>query len=176
MEKMVAKKSYSSTICFFNYLQKNSGIDSVTYDQAVDEALCFGWIDSKINKRDELSFYQYFAVRNPKSNWSKVNKQKVEKLLAENKITKHGLLSIELAKQNGTWNALDEVENLIVPSEMQILLTENKLAQANWDNFSKSSKRAILEWIFNAKTPTTKTKRILETVSKANENKKANHQ
>lgn len=172
--KWLQKNHKTQQSIFLIIYKKNSGIPSVTYDEAVDEAICFGWIDSKINKRDEHSFYQYFSVRNPKSNWSKVNKLKVERLLSANKIEEAGLLSIELAKETGTWTALDDVENLIVPDEMQLLLNKNKTAQTNWDNFNRSSKRAILEWILNAKTPATKTKRITLAVLKAAENKKAN--
>ncbi|WP_198288376.1 YdeI/OmpD-associated family protein [Chamaesiphon minutus] len=100
--------------------RKQSNVPSIYYPEAVDEALCFGWIDSTPNKRDAESYYQFFAKRNPKSNWSKVNKLKVEKLLADNLMTAAGLASIELAKQTGTWTALDEVENITIPADLQL--------------------------------------------------------
>ncbi|MBB3056846.1 YdeI/OmpD-associated family protein [Mucilaginibacter gotjawali] len=90
---------------------KGSGVPSVYYNEAVEEALCFGWIDSKPNKRNEKSYYQFFAKRNPKSNWSKINKQKVEHLLALGLMASAGLEMIELAKTTGTWNALDQVDD-----------------------------------------------------------------
>lgn len=154
--------------------KKESEIESVYYDEAVDEALCFGWIDSKINKKDEKSFYQYFSKRNPKSNWSRVNKNKIKRLLNANKMEKAGLQMIEIAKKTGTWNALDDVENLILPKEMQEIFDkkENKEAKENFDKFPRSAKRAILEWIFNAKTLPTKLKRINETIEAAKENKR----
>ncbi len=155
--------------------RKESGKPSVYYQEAVDEALCFGWIDSKPNKRDHESYYQFFAKRNPKSNWSKVNKLKVERLLAEGLMTAQGLKMIEIAKQNGNWSALDEIEELTIPQDLQLLLNSNTIATDNWNNFSRSSKRGILEWILNAKRPETRQKRIEETVTLAAQNIKANH-
>jgi uncharacterized protein YdeI (YjbR/CyaY-like superfamily) len=155
--------------------KKGSQIPSVYYPEAVDEALCFGWIDSKPNKRDENSYYQFFAKRNPKSNWSKVNKEKVFKLLEQGLMHSSGLEIIEIAKQNGTWTALDEIENIIIPDDLQKVFSKNKTAFENWEKFPRSSKRGILEWIMNAKKPETRQKRIAETVSLAEKNIKANH-
>lgn len=155
--------------------KKVSGVQSVTYKQAVEEALCFGWIDSKPNKRDEQSYYQFFARRNPKSKWSKVNKLTVEGLIDGDRMHKTGLAAIEIAKQNGTWNALDEVDNAVVPEDLQRALNENKEALTNFNAFPRSSKKIILEWIANAKREETRTKRIKETVTLAAKNKRANH-
>ena len=155
--------------------KKNSKIPSVYYPEAVDEALCFGWIDSKPNKRDEESYYQFFSKRNPKSNWSKVNKEKVARLLAQGWIAPAGIDAIEIAKKNGTWTALDDVDKLIVPVDLQKLLDVNKIAKDNWERFPPSSRRGILEWILNAKQATTRQKRISETVALAEKNVKANH-
>jgi uncharacterized protein YdeI (YjbR/CyaY-like superfamily) len=154
--------------------KKDSGTPSITYDQAVDEALCFGWVDSSINKRDDESFYQYFAKRNPKSNWSKVNKLKVEKLISEGLMAASGLKMIDLAKQTGTWTALDDVENLINPPDLQEALDQNPLAKEYFDLFPRSVKRGILEWLMNAKQTETRLKRITEIVSKAERNERAN--
>ncbi len=155
--------------------KKESGTPSVYYPEAVDEALCFGWIDSKPNKRDEESYYQFFAKRNPKSNWSKVNKTKVERLIKAKQMTEAGLVLIELAKKSGTWTALDEIENLSLPIDLELLFKKNKTVYKNWEAFPRSSKRGILEWIGNAKKPETKQKRIEETVNLAEKNIKANH-
>jgi uncharacterized protein YdeI (YjbR/CyaY-like superfamily) len=155
--------------------RKESDTPSVYYPEAVDEALCFGWIDSKPNKRDSNSYYQFFAKRNPKSNWSKVNKEKVAKLMEQGLMERAGLEMIEIAHQNGTWTALDEVENITVPEDLQELFSKNKTAFSNWEKFSRSSKRGILEWILNAKKAETRQKRIAETVSLAEKNIKANH-
>lgn len=157
------------------FYKKDSGIDSLTYDQAVDEAICWGWIDSKINKRDALSWVQYFAPRNPKSKWSRVNQAKVERLRAENRMEEPGLRCVELAMQTGTWEALNEVEDLVVPVDLAEAFEEYPAARTHFDAFSKSSKRAILEWILNAKKPETRQKRIAETARLAASNQKANH-
>jgi uncharacterized protein YdeI (YjbR/CyaY-like superfamily) len=154
--------------------KKDSDVSSVYYPEAVDEALCFGWVDSVPNKRDEFSYYQFFAKRNPKSNWSRINKEKVVRLLEQGLMQPAGLHIIEIAKQNGAWTALDEVENLTLPDDLQALFSGSKTAFEHWENFPPSSKRGILEWILNAKKPETRQKRIEETVSLAEKNIRAN--
>lgn len=155
--------------------KKESKIPSVYYPEAVDEALCFGWIDSKPNKRDGDSYYQFFTKRNPKSNWSKVNKAKVANLIKEGLMQPAGLELIENAKQNGTWDALEEVDKLTLPNDLLERFATNKMARQNWEQFPRSSRRGILEWIMNAKKPETRQKRIEETVALAAKNIKANH-
>lgn len=155
--------------------KKETGIPSVYYPEAVDEALCFGWIDSKPNKRDEESYYQFFAKRNPKSKWSKVNKDKVTRLIKAGKMNSAGLNMIELAKKSGTWDALNEVEDIVIPPDLEAAFKKNPEARTYFDAFSRSSKRGILEWILNAKKAETREKRILETVMLAAKNVKANH-
>ena len=169
------KNHNTATSVWLIIYRKESDVPSVYYPEAVDEALCFGWIDSKPNKRDATSYYQFFAKRNPKSNWSKVNKDKVTRLIEQGLMHESGLKMIEVAKQTGTWSALDDVDNILVPDDMMLLLSKNKVAHDNWNNFSKSSKRGILEWIQNAKRVETRLKRIEETITLAEQNIKANH-
>lgn len=154
--------------------KKDSKVPSVYYSEAVDEALCFGWVDSKPNKRDGQSYFQYFSKRNPKSNWSRVNKEKVQRLLDEGLMAPAGIQLIAQAKENGAWTALDEVENLIVPADLQDLFDQNPRAFENWEQFPPSARRGILEWIFNAKRSATRQKRIRETVDLATQNIRAN--
>lgn len=154
--------------------KKDSSITSITYDQAVDEALCFGWIDSKPNKRDTESFYQYFSKRNVKSNWSKVNKGKISKLIAAGKMTPAGKEMVTLAKQNGTWDALNDVENLIIPDDLVAAFAQLTKAKQYFESFPPSVKRGILEWIFNAKRPETRNRRIQETARMAQDNIRTN--
>lgn len=154
--------------------RKESATPSVYYPEAVDEALCFGWIDSKPNKRDAESYYQFFSRRSPKSNWSQVNKRKVAALLEQNLMAPAGLAMVELAKQNGTWTALDKVHAIEIPPEMAAMFKQNKTAEQNFMAFPPSTKRGILEWILNAKTTETRMKRITETVSLAAQNIRAN--
>jgi len=151
-----------------------SATPSIYYKEAVEEALCFGWIDSKANKRNEESFYQYFARRDPKSKWSKLNKERVALLTEQTLMAAAGLAAIEQAKQNGCWTALDEAEQVIIPDDLQKAFSKNKKAMKNFDNFPRFAKRAILEWVSNAKRPETRLKRINETVIKAAENLRAN--
>ena len=155
-------------ICY----KKESKVPTITYYEALEEALCFGWIDSKINKRDDLSFYQYFAKRNPKSNWSRVNKQKIESLISQNRLFPAGLEMVELAKKNGTWNALDAVENLEIPIDLEFEFQKNPVALEHFNQFSRSTKRAILEWLFNAKKEETRAKRIQEILEQSKNNLK----
>jgi uncharacterized protein YdeI (YjbR/CyaY-like superfamily) len=154
--------------------RKQSQKPSITYSQAVDEALCFGWIDSKPNKRDEESFYQFFSKRNPKSNWSKINKEKVALLIQEGRMTQSGYHMIQLAKEKGTWDALNDVDNLIIPNDMAQKFEENLVAKVNFAAFPASTRRGILEWIFNAKGAETRAKRIQQTVDLAEKNIRAN--
>ena len=172
--KWLTKNGLTQVSVWLIIYKKDSGTSSVYYDAAVDEALCFGWIDSKANKRDELSYYQYFCKRKPSSKWSRVNKQKIEKLTTAGKMAPAGLAAVEVARQNGTWSALDLVEELVLPAEMELLLQENEKAFAHWQDFSRSVRRGILEWIYNAKQPATRQKRIAETIRLAAENIKAN--
>jgi uncharacterized protein YdeI (YjbR/CyaY-like superfamily) len=144
--------------------KKESETPSIYYPEAVDEALCFGWIDSKPNKRDDKSFYLFFAKRKPKSNWSALNKTRVEKLLAAGKMHASGQFMVDLAIKTGTWDALNEVEDLILPKDLQIAFSQNQVAFENFQGFPKSVKRGILEWILIAKRPETRQKRIEETV------------
>lgn len=154
---------------------KSSATASIYYNEAVEEALCFGWIDSKGNKRDDESSYLFFAQRKPKSKWSKPNKERVAKLIEQGLMTPAGQAMIDLAKKTGTWEALDEIHQASVPDDLQKLFNKNKVAHKNYQAFPPSSKRIILEWIANAKRPETRQQRLQETVKLAAKNIRANH-
>ena len=146
------------------YYKVSSGKPSIRYSEAVKEALCFGWIDSKIKSLDAERYQQIFTHRKPKSVWSKLNKQYIEELIEQGLMTEAGLHKIELAKQNGSWSSLDAVEALIIPTDLQQALEENLTADSNFKEFSKSRKKNILFWIYNAKRPETRQKRIEQTI------------
>jgi len=146
----------------------------INYKDIVDELLCFGWIDSKPNTIDEEKSKLWIAPRNPKSGWSKVNKEKIIKLTKDKKIHPSGLALVEQAKKNGAWNKLDKVEELEIPLELDKEFKKYKLAKINFEAFPKSVKKNILEWILNAKKEETKDKRIKETAELAEENVRAN--
>ena len=153
--------------------KKESNTPSVHYPEAVDEALCFGWVDSKPNKRDAESYFQYFSKRNPNSNWSGVNKRKIEKLLREKRLAPAGLEMVGIAKRTGTWDALNDVENGVVPEDLQRAFAKYPDAAKYFDAFPKSTKRGILEWILNAKRPETRRKRVEQTAALADKNQRA---
>jgi uncharacterized protein YdeI (YjbR/CyaY-like superfamily) len=154
--------------------KKESRIPTVTYKDSVDEALCFGWIDSKGVKRDESSYYQFYSKRKPKSNWSGVNKAKVDVLLVQGKMEPAGMAMVELAKKIGTWNTLDAATNLEIPDDLLAALQSYETAVQNFEAFPKSTKRAILEWISAAKQSVTRQKRVEETAKLAAQNIRAN--
>ena len=154
---------------------KHSGKSTLDYAQAVEEALCFRWIDSVANKRDQESAYQYFSQRKPESKWSRSNRERVERLINDGLMTDAGQALIDYAMANGNWEALEDVQNNILPEDLQQLLKKNKKAEQNFNAFPPPSKRMILGWIQNAKKEETRKKRIEETVALAEKNIKANH-
>lgn len=143
---------------------------TITWSDAVDEALCFGWIDSTKKTIDNEKYMQYFSKRRAKSNWSRVNKNKVEKLSQEGLITEAGLKSIALAKQNGSWTLLDAVEALIIPHDLDVEFAQYPNAKEYFLSLSKSTKKILLYWIISAKRDLTKQKRISELVENAAQN------
>jgi uncharacterized protein YdeI (YjbR/CyaY-like superfamily) len=154
--------------------KKGSGRADFSYDEVVEEALCFGWIDSKANKLDDERSMLWLAPRRPRTGWAKSNKERVERLIASGQMAPAGLAKIEAAKLDGSWNALDEVEALKVPPDMEQALAGYNSAAQYFDAFPRSVKRSILEWIAAAKTPETRARRIEETARLAQENIRAN--
>lgn len=154
---------------------KSSATPSVYYDEAVEEAICFGWIDSIAHKRDAESKYQFFAVRKPKSNWSKANRERAEKMIQLKRMKPAGQAMIDLAKKSGSWTALKKVQDGVIPDDLKKEFGKNKTALRNFLAFPPSSKRIILEWIMNAKKPETRKQRIAQTVEQAEKNIRANH-
>jgi uncharacterized protein YdeI (YjbR/CyaY-like superfamily) len=155
------------------YYKVKSGKPSITYNEAVEEALCYGWIDSKVNSVDEERYKQIFSPRKPKSPWSRSNKNRLKRLFTENKMMPSGIAIIEKAKENGYWEILDDIEDLITPDDLQAALDENVIAKDYYEAFNDSSKKAILWWIKSAKRPETRIKRISQTVELAAKNIKA---
>jgi len=155
--------------------RKATNIPSVNYAEAVEEALCFGWIDSVKKKRDAESSIQFFSQRKPKSSWSKLNRDRADKLIKQGLMTPWGQAMIDLAKRTGTWSAMKEVENTVIPSDLKELFNKNATAFINFQSFPASSKKIILTWILSAKMPETRRKRIKETVALAGKNIRANH-
>lgn len=152
------------------YYKVSSGQPSIRYSEAVKEALCFGWIDSKVQTLDTERYRQIFTPRKPNSVWSKLNKQYLEELTAQGLMTTAGLEKITTAKQDGSWYSLDAIEALEIPSDLQQALELNPVAQNNFAAFNKSTKKNILFWIASAKRPATRLQRIELTIQAALEN------
>ena len=157
------------------YYTKKSNFPSLSWSEAVDEALCFGWIDSTKKTIDDFSFMQFFSKRKSKSNWSKINKEKVQRLIDSKRMTKAGCESVETAKQNGSWMFLDEVEQLIIPNDLEIAFEKHKSSKEYFLSLSKSARKIILGWIALAKRQETRQKRIDEIVESAEQNLKTKH-
>lgn len=151
----------------------NSNKKSLRWEEAVRVALCFGWIDSTAKRVDDEKRKQLFTPRKRKSVWSKVNKQHIEELMEQGLMHESGLKKIEAAKEDGSWISLDDVENLIVPEDLQNAFDQNPLAFENYQSFSKSYRKSYLYWLNQAKRNETREKRIEEIVKLCRENRKS---
>lgn len=142
------------------YWKKSSGRVNLVWEEAVEEALCFGWIDSVKKSMDQDRFMQLFTPRKPNSNWSKINKDKITILSEAGKMHLSGLKSVSLAKENGSWTKLDAIEALIVPQDLQEEMDKNSVVASYYEQQSKSVKKSILYWLFSAKRENTRRKRL----------------
>ena len=147
--------------------KKSSGKPGVLYPEAVEEALCFGWIDSLANTLDDERYKQLFTPRRRKSPWSSLNKERVEGLIAAGLMTPAGLAKIEAAQRDGTWEIYDAVESLTVPDDLTAALAENPRADNTFRGFSPSQRKQLLWHIVSAKRPETRARRIAEIVDAA---------
>ncbi len=154
--------------------KKTSAGPHVPYDDLVEEAVAFGWIDSLGRRVDEERSRLLMTPRKPASKWSRSNKERVERLAAAGLMAPAGLAAVEHAKASGTWTALDAVEALEEPDDLRTALDAEPEARRHWDAFPRSAKRGILEWIVQAKTAPTRAKRIAETAAKAGVGERAN--
>jgi uncharacterized protein YdeI (YjbR/CyaY-like superfamily) len=154
--------------------KKATGRPQIGYEPSVEEALCFGWIDSLGRRLDEERSMLLFTPRKAGSNWSRPNKERIERLLAAGAMAPAGLATVERAKADGTWTALDEVEALVVPDDLAAALARHPGASEHWEAFPRSVKRGVLEWIMLAKRPPTRAKRIEETATLAASGERAN--
>lgn len=154
--------------------KKSTGKPRFDYGDAVEEALCFGWVDSKPNKLDSERTLLWFAPRRPGTGWSRPNKLRIERMLKAGLMADAGLRKVEQAITDGSWTKLDAVEDLTIPDDLCQELAKYPHAAHNFEAFPRSTKRGILEWVVNAKTPRTRAKRIEETARLASKNERAN--
>ena len=154
------------------YYKKSSGKAKLVYNDAVEEALCFGWIDSTLRPLDEECFMQRFTPRKPKSGWSGLNKKRIEKMISEGLMTKAGLEKIEHAKKDGSWEILDHIDAIQLPEDFEKVLSKNKKAKINFEKFPPFAKKQFLYHINQARTAATRKERIMLCVKMAAANKK----
>ena len=162
----------TKTSVWLIFCKKDSGMPTLSWSDSVDEALCFGWIDSVKKKLDEQRSIQFFSPRKPSSTWSKINKDKVQRLIDANLMSQAGLHCIDIAKQNGTWTILDEVEALIIPIDLEAAFSTKPGAKDYFISLSKTIKKMMLQWIVLAKQAETRQKRINEIAEMASIGKK----
>ena len=173
--RWLVKHHLSKQSVWFAFYSKKSQKPYLTWSEAVDVALCFGWIDSKKIKIDDERSHQFFSKRKPKSNWSKINKEKVDQLIEAGLMTEAGLKSIAIAKENGSWNNLDAVEELVIPDDLEKAFKKHKGSKDYFMSLSKSIKKMMLYWVTSAKRPETRQQRVTDTVQLAAKGIKANH-
>jgi len=164
---------HSSMGVYLIFYRVDSTYESMRWEEAVQVAICYGWIDSTVKKLDDERRRQMFTPRKAKSVWSKLNKTYIEKLIAENLMHESGLQKIEIAKQNGSWTSLDAVENHEIPEDLALAFQQNKKAFDNYNNFSKSYRKGYLYWLNQAKRVETRANRIAEIISLCEQNIKA---
>ena len=158
------KHHATSTGTWLVYARKHSGFPSLTYKDAVEEALCFGWIDSKIHPIDDDFYMQVFTPRKAKSAWSTLNKARIEQLLAAGLMTAAGLAAVEAAKASGTWSAGEHAEKLIIPPDLARAIKANSEANRNWASYTDSRRRAVLYRLAGAKRPETRAKYLAQII------------
>ncbi|MCP5025282.1 MAG: hypothetical protein GY929_03270 [Actinomycetia bacterium] len=146
------------------YRKKSSGLDGPVYDDLVEEALCFGWIDSQVRRVDDHRVMQWFSPRRTGGLWSALNKDRIERLVREGLMTDRGQAMIDVAKADGSWSQLDDIDALVVPGELEVAFIAVPEARAAYHALSDSARKQYLWWIHSAKRPATRAGRIEETI------------
>jgi len=154
-------------------VEEASGRDPVAYEDLVEEAICFGWIDSTVNILDEERGLQLMTPRKPKSGWTRLNRQRAAALEARGRMTDAGRRAVELAKANGWWTIYDPVEDLIEPDDLAAALADSPQARTAWDGFPPSARKQMLWWVVSAARPETRASRVARIVSQAEQGRRA---
>ena len=167
--RMWLEENHSSEKEAWVIIQKKKSVrKGLKYQEAVEEAICFGWIDSKMQSIDAERFRQRFSPRRKNSIWSKKNKETAEKTIREGKMKKSGFETINIAKQNGKWDAAYSSKDVpIIPKDLEKALKQNKLAWKNFNKFSNSKRLQFIYWVNSAKKDETRQKRIVNVVKKS---------
>jgi uncharacterized protein YdeI (YjbR/CyaY-like superfamily) len=154
--------------------RRHTGRPAMTYEESIEEALCFGWVDSTARTLDEDRTMLWFSPRKKGSGWSRPNKERVARLEAAGLIEEPGRRVVEAARADGSWSMLDDVENLVVPPDLAEAFARHTGSAEHWEAFPRSAKRGILEWIRQARKPETRARRLEETASLAARGERAN--
>jgi uncharacterized protein YdeI (YjbR/CyaY-like superfamily) len=153
--------------------RKASGRDPVPYEDLVEEAICFGWIDSTVNILDDERALQLMTPRKPRSGWTRLNKRRVAAMEAQGRMTDAGRRAVGVAKDNGWWTIYDAVEDMLEPDDLADALDASPDARSAWDRFPPSARKQMLWWIVSAGRPETRTGRIARIVSEAAHGRRA---
>jgi uncharacterized protein YdeI (YjbR/CyaY-like superfamily) len=174
-EAFLEERHTTSDGLWLKIAKKNSGIESVTYDHAVEVALCYGWIDGQVRKFDEYYYLQRFTPRRPRSKWSKVNREKVTQLMERGEMKAAGLREVERARADGRWDAAyDSPSTATVPEDLLRELEKNDRAREFFSELDRRNRYAILYQIQDAKRPETRARRIAKYVAMLAEREKLN--
>jgi uncharacterized protein YdeI (YjbR/CyaY-like superfamily) len=152
--------------------KKHTGKPGVGYEEAVEEALCFGWIDGLLRRIDGESHTIRFSPRKPASVWAESNKRRVEKMIREGRMTEAGLAKVEEARKSGEWDQASVREKADTPGDLKQALASAADALSKFEKLAPSHKKHYVWWINSAKTAATREKRIRQTVAMVLENRK----
>ena len=173
LREWIAQNHTTSTGIWLGFYKKHTGKQGLSQEAAVEEALCFGWIDSQVNRIDDERYIQRFTPRNIKSVWSKINRERAERLIAEGKMTGAGLAKIEAAKENGRWDdAYASRETMVMPDDLKAALGKNDKARRNFNNFAPSYQNSYIFWVSRTNKQETRASRIEQVVKLAENNQK----
>lgn len=154
------------------FYKLETNIPTMRWEDAVKVALCYGWIDSTVKSLGDGKRQQYFCPRNPKSTWSALNKSYIKALEQQGLIHPSGWKTIEIAKETGSWSAMDDVEDLIIPDDLQQAFNLNPSAFENYQNFAPGYRKSYLSWLHQAKRKETRDRRINQIIGLCGKNLK----
>ena len=144
--------------------KRHTGKPSVSYEDSVEEALCFGWVDGRMNRLDDDRTMQWFAPRRPRSTWARTNKERVARLEAAGLMSDAGRAAIAVAKSNGSWDSLNDIDDLVMPPDLDAALEAHEGARAHFEANSVSSRRMSMAWVTQVKSPAIRARRIEQVV------------
>jgi uncharacterized protein YdeI (YjbR/CyaY-like superfamily) len=172
-QKWLSQNHDTEEAVWLVYFKKHTGKPRIPYDDAVEEALCFGWIDSLVKRVDDEKYIQKFSPRKTGSTWSELNKKRAEKMIAEGKMTEAGMVKIEDAKKSGEWFRKPAAKKtLVVPPFIQTALNNNPKAKENFNRLAPTYKRHYIGWITSVKREETRIRRLNESLELLEQNKK----